>query len=53
MGMGTDAAPFALFLACDDSYYVNGQVITMDGGLTSHEPQWKEDIDPANSEKIR
>jgi len=44
IGMGSDAAPVALFLASDDSYYINGQVITMDGGLTSHEPQWKEDL---------
>jgi len=44
IGMGSDAAPLALFLASDESRYVNGQVITMDGGLTCHEPQWKEDL---------
>lgn len=44
IGTGADAAPLALFLACDDSYYVNGQVITLDGGMTSHQPQWKEDM---------
>lgn len=44
IGMGSDAAPLALFLASDESYYVNGQIIALDGGLTSHEPQWKEDL---------
>jgi len=44
IGMGSDAAPLALFLASDDSAYINGQVITLDGGLTCHEPQWKEDM---------
>lgn len=44
IGTGADSAPLALFLACDDSYYINGQVITLDGGMTSHQPQWKEDM---------
>ncbi len=44
IGCGADAAPLALFLACNDSYYVNGQVITLDGGMTSHQPQRKEDM---------
>lgn len=44
IGTGEDAAPLALFLVSDDSYYVNGQVITLDGGMTSHQPQWKEDM---------
>ena len=55
IGTGEDAAPLALFLASDDSYYVNGQIITMDGGLTSHEPQWKEDLEDAeaNPDSVR
>jgi len=53
IGTGADAAPLALFLASDDSYYINGQVITLDGGMTSHEPQWKEDMTPENAGSIR
>lgn len=33
------------FHASDDSFYVTGQTLTMDGGLTCHEPQWKEDLE--------
>nr|WP_305182755.1 SDR family oxidoreductase [uncultured Schaedlerella sp.] len=44
IGRAADAAPVVLFFACDDSCYVNGQTLTMDGGLTCHEPQWKEDL---------
>lgn len=44
IGTAADAAPVVLFFACDDSGYVNGQTLTMDGGLTCHEPQWKEDL---------
>lgn len=44
IGRAADAAPVVLFFACDDSFYVNGQTLTMDGGLTCHEPQWKEDL---------
>lgn len=52
LGTGGDAAPLALFLASDDSYYVNGQVITLDGGMTSHQPQWKEDM-ALSSDSVR
>lgn len=44
VGMGSDIAPVALFLASNESYYINGQIITADGGLTMHEPQWKEEL---------
>lgn len=53
IGLGADAAPLAVYLASDESDYVNGQVITLDGGLTCHEPQWKEDIDPENADAVR
>ncbi|WP_142238107.1 SDR family NAD(P)-dependent oxidoreductase, partial [Klebsiella pneumoniae] len=44
IGKSADAASVVLFFASNDSAYVNGQVLTMDGGLTCHEPQWKEDL---------
>lgn len=44
IGTARDASKVVLFFACDDSSYVNGQTLTMDGGLTCHEPQWKEDL---------
>ncbi|WP_080802894.1 SDR family NAD(P)-dependent oxidoreductase [Arabiibacter massiliensis] len=43
IGYGADAAPLALFFASDESEYITGQVLTLDGGLTCHQPQWKED----------
>ncbi|MFH1878551.1 MAG: 3-oxoacyl-[acyl-carrier-protein] reductase [Candidatus Omnitrophota bacterium] len=33
MGKASDVAKIALFLACDDSEYVTGQVIQVDGGM--------------------
>lgn len=38
IGTVKDAAPVVLFFASDDSCYVTGQTLTMDGGLTCHEP---------------
>ena len=35
MGEGSDIAAAALFLASDDSAFVSGQVIAVDGGWTS------------------
>lgn len=45
IGTAKDAAPVVLFFASDDSCYVTGQTLTMDSGLTCHEPQWKEDLE--------
>lgn len=52
IGRAADAAPVVLFFASEDSSYVNGQILTMDGGLTCHEPQWKEDLN-AGEEVVR
>lgn len=37
-GTGDDIAGTALFLACDDSRFVNGEAIVVDGGLTAIGP---------------
>jgi NAD(P)-dependent dehydrogenase (short-subunit alcohol dehydrogenase family) len=36
MGAPEDAAALIAFLASEDSRYINGQVIAIDGGLTAH-----------------
>ena len=36
MGMPEDIANAALFLASDDSHFVNGTIITCDGGWTCY-----------------
>lgn len=36
LGTPADAAALAAFLACDDSRYINGQTIIMDGGMMAH-----------------
>jgi NAD(P)-dependent dehydrogenase (short-subunit alcohol dehydrogenase family) len=37
-GFVEEAAAVALFLACDESGYVNGSVVTLDGGRTGLTP---------------
>jgi NAD(P)-dependent dehydrogenase (short-subunit alcohol dehydrogenase family) len=36
LGTPEDAAALAAFLASDDSRYINGQTIALDGGMTAH-----------------
>ncbi|WVR07689.1 hypothetical protein IAU60_004731 [Kwoniella sp. DSM 27419] len=40
-GIGAEVAQVALFLASDDSSYVNGQAIAIDGGMTAGVPYAK------------
>lgn len=53
IGESADGAKLALFLASDDSDYINGQVVTLDGGNTIHLPQWKEDMMPEHADWMR
>lgn len=39
-GTGDDIAGTALYLACDDSRFVNGEAIVVDGGLTAVGPDF-------------
>ncbi|KAK6909549.1 hypothetical protein I203_103570 [Kwoniella mangroviensis CBS 8507] len=43
-GLPSEVAQTALFLASDDSSYINGQVIPVDGGLSAGLPYNKSDI---------
>ncbi|AFP39753.1 Short-chain dehydrogenase/reductase SDR [Mycolicibacterium smegmatis MC2 155] len=35
LGQPSEVASAALFLACDDSSFVNGQLVNVDGGATA------------------
>lgn len=39
LGEPDDIAALVAFLACDDARFINGQIISCDGGLLSHMPQ--------------
>jgi NAD(P)-dependent dehydrogenase (short-subunit alcohol dehydrogenase family) len=40
LGKPEDVAHLALYLASDESEYITGQAIVVDGGFTMHEPTW-------------
>jgi NAD(P)-dependent dehydrogenase (short-subunit alcohol dehydrogenase family) len=42
LGVGSDIAALVLFLASDESAYITGQCLTIDGGFFSHGPTWAE-----------
>jgi len=42
LGTGDDIAKLVLFLASDDSGYITGQCLDIDGGFFVHGPTWAE-----------
>jgi NAD(P)-dependent dehydrogenase (short-subunit alcohol dehydrogenase family) len=42
LGVGSDIAALVLFLASDESGYITGQCLTIDGGFSVHVPTWAE-----------
>jgi NAD(P)-dependent dehydrogenase (short-subunit alcohol dehydrogenase family) len=42
LGLPEDIASLAVFLASDESAYLTGQVITVDGGFSGHLPTFAE-----------
>jgi NAD(P)-dependent dehydrogenase (short-subunit alcohol dehydrogenase family) len=45
LGRSEDVAPLAVYLASDESEYVTGQAIVVDGGFTMHDPTWADRLD--------
>jgi NAD(P)-dependent dehydrogenase (short-subunit alcohol dehydrogenase family) len=44
LGTTDDVAKLALFLASDDSGFITGQVISVDGGITAHQPYYADSL---------
>jgi NAD(P)-dependent dehydrogenase (short-subunit alcohol dehydrogenase family) len=45
LGRPEDIAHLAVYLAADESAYVTGQAIVVDGGFTMHDPTWADRLD--------
>jgi NAD(P)-dependent dehydrogenase (short-subunit alcohol dehydrogenase family) len=46
LGVASDIAALVLFLASDESGYITGQSLTIDGGFAAHGPTWAEMSEP-------
>jgi NAD(P)-dependent dehydrogenase (short-subunit alcohol dehydrogenase family) len=53
LGEPRDAAALCAFLAADESRFINGQIISCDGGLLSHMPQTADLADWERANKPR
>jgi len=44
-GQSDDVAHLAVYLASDESAFMTGQALVIDGGFTMHEPMWADRLD--------
>jgi NAD(P)-dependent dehydrogenase (short-subunit alcohol dehydrogenase family) len=45
LGRAEDVAHLAVYLASDESSYMTGQALVVDGGFTMHDPTWADRLD--------
>jgi NAD(P)-dependent dehydrogenase (short-subunit alcohol dehydrogenase family) len=48
IGRPEDVAPLVVYLASDESEYMTGQALVVDGGFTMHDPTWADRLDYYN-----